>query len=246
MGEASHPGPPKLRIVGVDASQGEVPPTVPASDGALDAMDRGRVVAMDSDTESVRSGVPSHHSFEDVCEMELEAVPNGEVGSGVDDGVSVVSGDFEPPSVEEVFEVPELRDTSPQIRGAFRWMDTVDVEELFRTRTAVLRSVPHFLRGPFRIALRTALAEAIATEHVRRTRGWKLFLLLPRMLLSRPPRGGHVSKEKLRKRFELFSAGRWEELLADSVRAAQVASNAMHRRGRRRNTDMSSRVGSTR
>ena len=46
-------------------------------------------------------------------------------------------------------------------------MDTVDVEELIRTRAAVLRSVPHCLRGPFRIALRTALAEVIATEHVR-------------------------------------------------------------------------------
>ena len=87
-----------------------------------------------------------------------------------------MSGEFEPPSVEEVFEVPEFRDTSPQIRGAFRWMDTVDVEELFRTRAVVLRSVPHFLRGPFRIALRTALAEVIATEHVRRVCGWKLFL----------------------------------------------------------------------
>ena len=133
------------------------------------------------------------------------------VRSVTDDGVSVVSGEFEPPSIEEVFEVPEFRDTSPQIRGTFRWMDTVD-EELFRTRAAVLRSVPHFLRGPFRIALRTALAEVIATEHVRQVRGWKVFLLLPRMLLSRPPRGGHMSKEKLRKRFELFSAGRWEEL----------------------------------
>ena len=52
IGEASHPGPPKLRIVGADASLGEVPPTVPASAGALDVMDRGRVMAMDSDIES--------------------------------------------------------------------------------------------------------------------------------------------------------------------------------------------------
>ena len=34
----------------------------------------------------------------------------------------------------------------------------------------MLRSVPHFLRGPFRIALRIASAEVIATEHVRRVR----------------------------------------------------------------------------
>ena len=161
IGEASHPGSPKLCIVG--SSQGEVPSTVPASDGALEAIDRGRVVAMDSDTESVRSGIRSHHSYEDAFEMDLDAVSESEVGSAVDDEVSVVSGEVEILSVEEVFEVPELRDTSPQIRAAFRWMDAVDVEELFRTKAAVFRSIQHFLRGPFQIAMRTALAEAIAT-----------------------------------------------------------------------------------
>ena len=185
---------------------------------------------MDSDTESVGTADHrSHHSLEDALEMDLE--PVGEDGREVDDGVSVVSGQDEVVSLEEpVFEVPELRDTSPQIRAAFRWLDTVDVEELFRRRAVVLRSVPHFLRGPFRVAHSPCQA-----------RGWKLFLLLPRMLLSRPPRGGHVSKEKLRKRFELFSAGRWQELLEDSVRMADEASNAMHRRRRRRNADHSDR-----
>ena len=38
-----------------------------------------------------------------------------------------MSGEFEPLSIEEVFEVPEFRYISPQIRGAFHWMDTVDV-----------------------------------------------------------------------------------------------------------------------
>ena len=174
---------------------------------------------MDSDTEIVgTAGRRSHHSLEDALKM--------------DELVSLE---------EPVFEVPELRDTSPQIRAAFRWMDTVDVEELFRRRAAVLRSVPHFLRGPFRVALHMAMAEAIATEHVRQARGWKLFLLLRRMLLSRPLRGGYVRKEKLRKRFELFSAGRWQELLADSMRIADEASNAMHRRRRRTNADDSDR-----
>ena len=224
----------------MDATREEVPPTVPASIGALEAMERGRVIAMDSDTESVGSGHRSHHSFEDALAMDLDATPVCEVGSAVDDAVSVVSGEVEPPSLEEVFEVPELRDTSPQIWAAFRWMDTVDVEELFRTRAAVFRSIPHFLRGPFWVAMHTAMAEAIATEQVRRARGWKLFLLLPRMLLGRP-RGGHASKEKLRKRFELFSAGRWDEFLADSVRVAELASNASRRRGGRRNADSSDR-----
>ena len=107
-------------------------------------------------------------------------------------------------------------------------MDTVDVEELFRTRAAVLRSVPHFLRGPFRIALGTALAEVIATEHVRQARGWKLFLLLPRMLLSRPPRGGHVSKEEIAENVSNSSA----QVVGRSCLRTAWRSNALHRRGR--------------
>ena len=40
---------------------------------------------------------------------ELDAVPESEVRSAADDGVSVVSGEFEPLLIEEVFEVPEFR-----------------------------------------------------------------------------------------------------------------------------------------
>ena len=38
-------------------------------------------------------------------------------------------------------------------------------------------------------------------NQVRITRGWKLFILLPRMLLCKPPRGGKVAKNKLLDRF---------------------------------------------
>ena len=146
IGEASHPGPPKLRIIG--ASQGEVPSTVPASDGALEAMD--------SDTESVRSVVRSHHSLEGAFEMDLDAVES-EVGLAVNDGVSAVSGEVELLSVEEVFEVPELHDSSPQIRSIP--VDAVDV---------VFRSIPHFLRGPF--------LDAVESPAERRTcRRFELF-----------------------------------------------------------------------
>ena len=61
------------------------------------------------------------------------------------------------------------------------------------------------------------------------------------MLLNRQPRGGHVSKEKLRKRFQLFSEGRWADLMGDSEQIAEAASSATHRKKRRRNTDDSER-----
>ena len=53
--------------------------------------------------------------------MELDAVPESEVWSAVDDGVSVVSGEFEPPSDEEVFEVPEFRDHPRSAEHSVGW-----------------------------------------------------------------------------------------------------------------------------
>ena len=40
-------------------------------------------------------------------------------------------------------------------------------------------------------------------------RGWKLFMMLPRMLLHRPPRGGLIPRHKLVHLFEMFSRGEW-------------------------------------
>ena len=74
-----------------------------------------------------------------------------------------------------------------------------------------MRSVPAMLKGAFRSALRVALKEIVdgveANHNTRATRAWKLLLLLPRMLLFRPPRGGLVPRKKLESRFAQFQAG---------------------------------------
>ena len=54
--------------------------------------------------------------------------------------------------------------------------------------------------------------EALQTNEVRRTRGpphqgMEVVLLLPRMLLRRPGRGGNISRSKLVQRFDDFCAG---------------------------------------
>ena len=81
--------------------------------------------------------------------------------------------------------------------------------------------VPKFLSGAFRIALRTALQEAVLGgdegDNVRQTRGWKLLLLLPRMLLSKLPRGCLIGKEKLVKMFQMIADGQWQELFRVGV-----------------------------
>ena len=59
-------------------------------------------------------------------------------------------------------------------------------------------------------------------------RAWKLFLLLPRMLLHRPPRGGFIPKCQLLERFARFS----RELLLASQTSSEDARRAQFRRSR--------------
>ena len=48
---------------------------------------------------------------------------------------------------------------------------------------------------------------------MRQERGWKLFVLLPRLLLFRPARRGLISKKKLEERFADFVRREWLSLL---------------------------------
>ena len=82
-------------------------------------------------------------------------------------------------------------------------------------RASVMKTVPHFLRGPFRNALKLAWEEAMwgnsRDDEVRQERGWKFLMLLPRMLLHRAPGGGLIVRAKLVERFEAFAKGEWEQ-----------------------------------
>ena len=75
-----------------------------------------------------------------------------------------------------------------------------------------------------------------AGNEARLTRAWKLFLLLPRVLLHKPARGRLVPKEELRRRFNLFAQG-WEELIIASRQCDEVADKAAVRRRRRQQGD---------
>ena len=121
----------------------------------------------------------------------------------------------------------------PQLRAAFASMDQVDVVAIFRQRAAVMKSVPRFLHGPFRNALKVAMEEASSSDPTRQERGWKVFLLLPRILMHRPPGGGHISRDKLIARFEIFRRGEWRSLLEASAQCDARAAQARCRRRRR-------------
>ena len=131
-------------------------------------------------------------SEESVEEAMARAIPF-EIDDGRSDVGSSVSEDreAEAPSEDEL-EVREVAITLA-VRTALAWLDHVNLVQVFQRRAFVMKSVPKFLIGAFCIALRTALQEAVLGgdegDDIRQMRGWKLLLLLPRMLLSTPPRG---------------------------------------------------------
>ena len=113
---------------------------------------------------------------------------------------------------------------------------------LFETRAHVLKTVPHFLKGPYRTAMRIALTEASCGDELRRVTGRKLCLILPRVLLSLKPRGGLIIREQLTSRFSLFSQGWCTELIRASEQDAEDASTARCRRLRCRSVDVERRA----
>ena len=164
----------------------DLPTTVAAFSGSLrDAP--VEVFLADGDTEE---DMPAHNA-------EHNVIQEGPVSSDEDFEESMV-GDQELPSVvhdsEETFEVGDPPRTAV-LQAAFRWMDEVDVCHQFRQRAAVMKSVPRFLKGSFCKALKVALNEIVRNRgEAELERGWKLLLMLPQMLLHRPPGGGKIAK----------------------------------------------------
>ena len=68
---------------------------------------------------------------------------------------------------------------------------------------------------------------------VQDKRGWKLFFLIPKLLLFRPARGGIVPRDKLENRLSRFASGEWSSLLAESSKLSEVAKEASVRKRRR-------------
>ena len=99
-------------------------------------------------------------------------------------------------------EVPEVRPSAAVTRQGFAQLDEWDLVELSKQCGCLMRSVPRFSWGSFRICLKIALGEIVAGASRRNVlqqeRGWKLLLLfLPRMMLDRAPRGGLLGEDRL-------------------------------------------------
>ena len=259
IGEASHPGHPRLVLRGAIPSQGEVsardvvdelPTTVPASQspapeepstapptfrGLADGRHEQRVFSMassdeDADTESIPSQFSQEHDS----------------GSENGDGASVAVELQEPDEVERV-EPLQFAPVGRRVREGFASLDSVDLVSIFKRRAHVIRSVPVVIKGAYTAAMRMSMEEMLRSKRVHdvesEQRAWKLFLLLPRMLLYRPTRGGKVSKGHLMERLELITNGQWDQLIARSNQISQeVASISVRRRRREAGSDLERRA----
>ena len=99
--------------------------------------------------------------------------------------------------------------------------DDVDLPVLFRERFTTLQSCPQCVRGRFRQACRKALEarrDAVnAGDELMEERSWKMFCLLPFLLLHRPVNKSTITKEVLYRRFDLFGVGAWDTLVDEAV-----------------------------
>ena len=100
-------------------------------------------------------------------------------------------------------------------------MDEVNLEEVFLSRTPMLKSCPVFFVDVSTIVSvwlygKKGTEQSWQVMQWREERAWKLFGLIPVMLLHRPRGCGSVGKQELAERANKFGRGQWRELLASS------------------------------
>ena len=132
-----------------------------------------------------------------------------------------------PPDQPEPHPAPESFSDS-----SWSKLDQVLLSQVFDTRFRVLQSCPDHFRGRFRQAARCALEArlqaSIAGDLTAEHRAWKLFCLLPFMLLRKPIQQGRVEKSELCRRFDMFNEGKWKGLVEEGI--SEVARGILTRR----------------
>ena len=96
--------------------------------------------------------------------------------------------------------------------GTWEQLDHMHVEDLFLMKIPMFRSCPKFLRGRLREGFACTLRERFRAkqvgDEVGERRAWKLFALIPLMLLHRPRNTGSMGRD---------DHGQWSELVDDVV-----------------------------
>ena len=132
----------------------------------------------------------------------------------------------QPPLPPPIAEVPEQMPAAPAAQplpigppearagppaAAWRAMGALDLEAELRKPVRTMREPPRWFRAMLRQAFMLALRER---KH-KADAAWKLFILIPRMLLRPTARMGEPGKRDIMERYRRFTAGDWLGLLAD-------------------------------
>ena len=110
--------------------------------------------------------------------------------------------------------------------------------DIWKIRGKLMKSVPKFMQGVYRCAMRHALDAVIFGESqgdvLAQTRAWKFFFSSRGCSSFAPAAEVQVSKKVLMARVDLFNSGRWDELVEMSVTSSldAVCAQARRRRGR--------------
>ena len=191
-------------------SEADLLSTFPASSGAV------RRLVLVSNSQDDRSTVPWMDMAYNSARSPQEAP--GDAEDSLSDTATVGGMSEAGEEVSQEFTLPESpiiaeRRTVRAPNASFAALSDVDLKSCFTFRACVMRTVPHIMKGAFRLAIRTALEEILeghrSDNNARMARGWKLFKLLPRMLLFRPRRGGLVPRKHLEERVRLFQEGQF-------------------------------------
>ena len=105
----------------------------------------------------------------------------------------------------------------PATASPFSAFDQIDLATILRHRVLTLQAVPRRIAPSVTHGYRQALELLAAPSTLDdRVRAWKLFFLLPRMLLHRAPGTTLIPAEELDRRAAQFHAGQWQALLEDA------------------------------
>ena len=97
-------------------------------------------------------------------------------------------------------------------------LDEVDLSELFGTRVSMLKTCPLLPRRQcFSVALRERHRARQAEDTLAEECPWKLFGLMPMMMLHRPRGPGAVRRNELAQRADGFARGKWTDVLQDAT-----------------------------
>ena len=130
-----------------------------------------------------------------------------------------------PPATERPPSQPEAASPDERrLQAALAALDEIDLFATLQHKCFFFQTPAQLIRGRVRQALSFALHSInTASSEQGQSRAWKLWLLLPRMLLHRPPGVRTLSKDDWHARIDHFQHGQWIHLLSTAHHQARAA-----------------------